>query len=142
MNRNESNIAVRGVTQRKSVVLGVTAVWVMEPLLDGVPRFYWSELQSLLCDGRCAFQIGGLFSSKWQARLWCGYHGFEFVSGELLAKTPEVRRFCERSAMRRLRPLAEFSVQAYEGHRERCPDCRWNAAKGRGINFMEASYAA
>jgi len=132
MNRTESILATPEVTLRNSVVMGCRNVWILWPMDRAgvvVPRLYYADAVSLFCDLQFAFQVGGLFSSCYQARLWCGYHGFQFLSGEILPKTPAVRERCDRPSMRGLRPLADFRVQAYDAHRQRCADCQRYAAR-------------
>jgi len=126
------------VTQRNTVVIGHSYVWPSEPIKPiSKPRLYYAQFQSLLCDWRFAFHVGALFSSEWQARLWCAYHGFDFFHAELLPRPSDFLSHRSRQRGLRLRALPDFRVERYETHRSRCPDCSRRDREGRGATVWE-----
>lgn len=133
MNETESILASSPVTQRNSVFIGHAFVWLLEESDDdGWPRLHWSSAGqgAVFVDARWAFPVERLFSSEFQARLWCAYHGFAFVQSALAPRPVDFLRHRVAAATRRLRPCAEFRVERYETHRERCPDCTRRARQG------------
>ena len=86
-------------------------------------RLYYDGPRSCFCDGRYSFNFSGVFSSAESARLWCEYHGFEFVDNGT-AKLP----------VPRLKAGENFRVQRYASHRVRCPDCGAEDMEGRGAS--------
>ena len=143
MNETETILAGHEVTPRNVVFVGHSSAWFIFPLeRDDVPRLHWAGPDSILRDTRWAFRVGRLFASGFQARLWCAYHGFEFIESELMPLPPGFFRQYRERWPRRLRPCDEFRVQKYRTHRERCPDCQRFDREREGASIgvhMEAS---
>jgi len=124
---------VADITQCNFVLVGDVWVWLGQPMERGcLPRLHWFDGEAIFCDARWAFRLGGIFSSEWQARLWCDYHGFQFVGGGLLETIPDFRPARSQGSRRLLRPAEEFRTQVYPSHRARCPDCQGRDQEGRG----------
>jgi len=114
------------LTPRNVVRVGFASVWLGEPL-NGSPRLYAAGNAALLCALRSAFPIRPLFSSTYQMRLWCDYHGFEFRDATWLPRPDDIHT---AGPLLRIRPLSDFSVTRYAEHQLRCPDCLTAARKG------------
>jgi len=109
-------------------MVGRCVVWLGEPIRNGLPRLYADGNAALLCDGRWAFQLTGLFSSMWQMRLWCAFHGFELRDADW---QPRPTTMGVHGRPLRLRPLGDFNVRRYAQHVARCPDCQRSMGRGQ-----------
>jgi len=87
------------------------------------PILYYDGLRSVLCARRWAYKIGGWFTSKYQARLWCEYHGFSFKEAMVFRAAKDFTVSRAGKPYWRVRAREEFQVDAYASHRARCPDC-------------------
>jgi len=121
--------AIGAFTQRnfqhcKLLVVCRSLVWVEA---DALPRLFWCVGAAWFCDGELAFPVRGLFSSEFQARLWCEYHGFGFAESVLVPKPAD---FFQWEFARRVCAPEAFSVTRYAQHQERCPDCRRRYLRG------------
>jgi len=89
-----------------------------------VPILYYEGTRSMICARRWAYAVGRLFTSEYQARLWCFYQGFGFVLAELQTASKGFHFSRAGLLYWRVRPCEDFHVEAYASHRAVCPDCQ------------------